>query len=221
MATKKKSKSSAKKTAKKTAKKSSKKTAKKAAKKTSKKTVKKTAKKTARKSPAKSTAASSAFAEEEFAAPAPAYSEANTSYGSPASNDEGEGKGAMIRLAVLGGLLAILAVLIVIKLTGGSGTADSHPDAAGDAGPAVEAPAAEKQEKAPAEAAVKEEAPAPEPTPAPSGAAKSYTVKAGATLWGVAASQMGDGNKWQAIYDANNLKSRSLSAGQVLTIPAQ
>lgn len=219
MATKKKSKSSAKKAAKKAAKKTAKKSSKKTAKKTAKKTVKKTSKKTARKAPAKSTslAASSAFAEEEFAAPAPAYTEANTSYESPASNDEGEGKGAAIRLAVLGGLLAILAVLIVIKLTGGSTTnVDSNPDIAGDAATAVETPVSAEEDEAPADVV-----PEAENVPAGGGDAKSYTVKAGDTLWGVAASQMGDGNKWKAIYEANALKSRSLSAGQVLTIPAQ
>jgi nucleoid-associated protein YgaU len=238
MATKKKSKSVSKK---KTA--ASKKSKSAPSKKTSKKTAKKAAKKTARKSTRKSSAsgsrtassaasfdapASDSYMDREFAAASSAsspssYTSTSPSYGS----SEEEGKGSLFRLGALVVLAVVLIVLLYMQFTG-----KDNGDVAnnGNQAPAVEepapsnkaqAPASAEEDVAPASAKLENEKPAAEPAPAVGGAAKTYTVKAGDTLWGVAQAQMGNGNLWQKIYDANKLTSRSLTAGQELVIPAQ
>ncbi|WP_099205657.1 LysM peptidoglycan-binding domain-containing protein [Scatolibacter rhodanostii] len=63
-------------------------------------------------------------------------------------------------------------------------------------------------------------------------AVKSYTIKSGDTLWDIARTQLGNGTKWTAIYNANKIliddtaRKRGLSTGghwifpgTVLTIP--
>ncbi|MCR9141574.1 MAG: LysM peptidoglycan-binding domain-containing protein [bacterium] len=162
--------------------------------------------------------------DQEFAAASSASASsygAGSSYGSGSNEDEG--KGSLFRLGALVVLAVVLIVLLFMMFSGG----DSKDVADNNQAPAIEeaekpaeseTPASAEEDEAPAEV-VEEETPAP--APAPSGDAKTYTVKAGDTLWGVAQSQMGNGNLWQKIYDANKLTSRSLEAGQKLTIPAQ
>lgn len=49
----------------------------------------------------------------------------------------------------------------------------------------------------------------------------TYTVKQGDTLWKIAASQLGDGERWQEIAEANNIPidNPAVEIGQELTIP--
>lgn len=80
---------------------------------------------------------------------------------------------------------------------------------------------------------VKKTKPRNEPAPAPAGSA--YTVVSGDTLWGIAQAKLGDGSKWQSIYNANSGTIESTAVahgmassdnghwiwpGEVLTIPA-
>ena len=51
------------------------------------------------------------------------------------------------------------------------------------------------------------------------GSAKTYTVKAGDSLWSIAANQLGDGTRWKEIKTLNGLASELIHAGQVLKIP--
>jgi hypothetical protein len=68
----------------------------------------------------------------------------------------------------------------------------------------------------PVAAAVEKEA-AEETTPEP---ARTYTVVSGDTLWAIAERFYGDGNKYQAIADANGVANPDLiHPGQELTIP--
>lgn len=48
---------------------------------------------------------------------------------------------------------------------------------------------------------------------------KTYTVKAGDSLWSIAANQLGDGTRWKEIKTLNGLASELIHAGQVLKIP--
>lgn len=48
---------------------------------------------------------------------------------------------------------------------------------------------------------------------------KTYVVKPGDTLWGIAASQLGRGFRYLEIKKLNNLKSNILQVGQVLKLP--
>ena len=56
---------------------------------------------------------------------------------------------------------------------------------------------------------------------APSGG--KYTVKSGDSLWKISATQLGDGSKWNSIYEANKsvigANPNKIYPGQVLTIP--
>lgn len=57
---------------------------------------------------------------------------------------------------------------------------------------------------------------------AASGTSKTYTVKKGDCLWSIAASELGDGNRWPEIYELNKDKisnPRLIYAGQELTLP--
>lgn len=56
--------------------------------------------------------------------------------------------------------------------------------------------------------------PAPTPT-----AEKTYTVKAGDSLWAIAAKQLGNGGRYKEIMSLNGLKDDVIYAGQVLKIP--
>ncbi|MEE1763707.1 LysM peptidoglycan-binding domain-containing protein [Streptomyces sp. SP18BB07] len=48
----------------------------------------------------------------------------------------------------------------------------------------------------------------------------TYTVRAGDTLWSIAASKLGDGNRWREIADLNALKNPDdISPGQTLKLP--
>lgn len=55
--------------------------------------------------------------------------------------------------------------------------------------------------------------------PAPTAGYKTYTVKAGDSLWNVAAKQLGDGNRYREIMTLNSLTSTTIHAGLVLSIP--
>jgi hypothetical protein len=59
------------------------------------------------------------------------------------------------------------------------------------------------------------------PTPAPAApAGRTYTVKAGDTLWVIAQRTYGNGNVWSRIADANGIRDpRRLAVGQVLRLP--
>ncbi len=232
MATKKKSKA-----AKKTAKKAKKKTAKKSSKKTAKKAAKKTAKKST-KTQKKSSSKSSGSSSSSFAAPArssepdgefvslssspsPSYSSPSPAYSSPGISEE-ENQGSLGRVALLAVLGVVIAVFIVMTLTGGD--SDSVADGSDVEKSAVQEPAPEPEKAAEEAAEPEPEAekvaePEATPEPTPEAGERSYTVKSGDTLWGVAQSQLGDGGRWKEIMQANNLQSRELSAGQVLKLP--
>ncbi|MGJ5826078.1 LysM peptidoglycan-binding domain-containing protein [Streptomyces ossamyceticus] len=48
----------------------------------------------------------------------------------------------------------------------------------------------------------------------------TYTVRAGDTLWSIAASKLGDGNRWREIADLNSLKDPdAITPGQTLKLP--
>jgi nucleoid-associated protein YgaU len=48
----------------------------------------------------------------------------------------------------------------------------------------------------------------------------TYTVAAGDTLWSIAASELGDGARWQEIATLNHIKDAdSIQPGQVLKLP--
>jgi hypothetical protein len=52
------------------------------------------------------------------------------------------------------------------------------------------------------------------------GTTTTYTVSRGDTLWSIAASKLGDGNRWREIAQANGLKDPDdISVGQKLTLP--
>lgn len=53
----------------------------------------------------------------------------------------------------------------------------------------------------------------------PQVSSKLYTVVKGDSLWAIAQKQMGDGTKWQQIYNLNGLKSTTVYPGQILKIP--
>lgn len=65
--------------------------------------------------------------------------------------------------------------------------------------------------------------PAPPPStapPPPADGARTYTVRADDTLWGIAAGTYGNGNLWRRIADANHIRDpRTLRPGQILTLP--
>ena len=46
-------------------------------------------------------------------------------------------------------------------------------------------------------------------------AAKTYTVKAGDSLWRIAAQQLGNGARYKEIKTLNGLKNNTIHAGQV------
>lgn len=50
-------------------------------------------------------------------------------------------------------------------------------------------------------------------------AAKTYTVKAGDSLWRIAAQQLGNGARYKEIKTMNGLKNNTIHAGQVLKLP--
>ena len=58
---------------------------------------------------------------------------------------------------------------------------------------------------------------------APSGSSRTYRVKSGDCLWNIAASELGDGNRWKEIYDLNKkeiVNPRLIYAGQEFVLPA-
>jgi 5'-nucleotidase len=62
---------------------------------------------------------------------------------------------------------------------------------------------------------------APAPTPAPAGTAShQYLVQKGDTLFRIAKTHYGDGNRWQQIASANpGLTPTSLKAGATIVVP--
>lgn len=92
---------------------------------------------------------------------------------------------------------------------------DNGLDADGEAGPLTLA-AIEKKLTSSAKVEINEEADTPsaaEPTE------KTYTVKKGDTLWGIAASQLGRGFRYREIKKLNGLKTNIIKEGQVLKLP--
>lgn len=67
--------------------------------------------------------------------------------------------------------------------------------------------------------------PAPEPAPTPPGHSNTYTVKAGDTLWDIAAENLHNPNQWHAVYALNKSvvgeKPGHILPGQVLRLPGQ
>jgi len=63
--------------------------------------------------------------------------------------------------------------------------------------------------------------PATTPATPSTNAPDVYIVKEGDSLWAIAAQLLGNGVKYQAIMDANNLKSSMIHPGQVLKIPTE
>jgi len=58
--------------------------------------------------------------------------------------------------------------------------------------------------------------------PAPAAAERTYTVKAGDSFWKIADNELGDGNRWQEIYELNKAEvpaPNRLKVGQVLKLP--
>lgn len=51
------------------------------------------------------------------------------------------------------------------------------------------------------------------------GGTRTYTVKAGDSLWAIAAKQLGNGNRYKEIKSLNGLSSDTIHAGQVLKLP--
>lgn len=222
MATKKKSKAAKKKTAKKTAKKAAKKTAKKTAKKSSKKSSKQSSGSSSSSfaAPARSSEPDGEFVSLS-SSPSPSYSSPSPAYSSPGISEE-ENQGSLGRVALLAVLGVVIIVFIVMTLTGGKEepVADGgsvEKSAVQEPAPEPEAEVATDSEATPAPEA--EKTPEPEPVAPPAGGERTYTVKGGDTLWGVAQSQLGDGARWKEIMEANKLQSRELSAGQVLKLP--
>jgi nucleoid-associated protein YgaU len=63
----------------------------------------------------------------------------------------------------------------------------------------------------------------PEPAAAPAGGARTYTVKSGDTLSGIAKHHLGDANAYMKIFEANRDQLSdpdNIKPGQVLKIPA-
>lgn len=54
----------------------------------------------------------------------------------------------------------------------------------------------------------------------PGSGVRSYTVKAGDSLWAIAAKQLGDGTRYNEIKTMNGLKNNTIHAGQTLKLPA-
>ena len=55
----------------------------------------------------------------------------------------------------------------------------------------------------------------------PGSGTKTYTVKAGDSLWAIAASQLGNGSRYNEIQTMNGLKNDTIHAGQVLKMPTK
>lgn len=55
----------------------------------------------------------------------------------------------------------------------------------------------------------------------PGSGTKEYTVKSGDSLWAIAASQLGDGSRYNEIKTMNGLKNDTIHAGQVLKLPTK
>lgn len=88
---------------------------------------------------------------------------------------------------------------------------DNKLDDDGEAGPITQAAIRQKIASLTVE---------PTPPPAPEQTnSKTYTVKAGDTLWSIAAKQLGAGYKYPQIKKLNNLTSNTIKVGQVLKLP--
>lgn len=55
----------------------------------------------------------------------------------------------------------------------------------------------------------------------PGSGTRTYTVKAGDSLWAIADKQLGDGSRYNEIKTLNGLKSNVINKGQVLKLPAK
>jgi nucleoid-associated protein YgaU len=58
-------------------------------------------------------------------------------------------------------------------------------------------------------------------TSAPTGGSRPVTAKSGDSLSKIAKRELGDGNKWKAIYEANRDQIKDPDLSQVLNIPPQ
>ena len=54
----------------------------------------------------------------------------------------------------------------------------------------------------------------------PGSGVRTYTVKAGDSLWAIAASQLGNGARYKEIKTMNGLTSNTIHKGQTLKLPA-
>lgn len=50
---------------------------------------------------------------------------------------------------------------------------------------------------------------------------KTYTVKAGDSLWAIADKELGDGSRYNEIKTMNGLKDNTIHKGQVLKLPTK
>ena len=94
---------------------------------------------------------------------------------------------------------------------------DNGLEADGEAGPMTQVAIRQKLQAVDTKPSTPTQ-PIPEITPqAP--AENTYTVKAGDTLWSIAAKHLGAGYKYPQIKKLNNLTSNTIKVGQVLKLP--
>jgi nucleoid-associated protein YgaU len=50
---------------------------------------------------------------------------------------------------------------------------------------------------------------------------RTYTVKSGDTLWGIAKKELGSGSRYPEIVKLNGLKTNTIYSGQILKLPSK